>query len=158
MIEFTLCTQTPGYCGPAALKMALSHYGIEKSEDELARLIGATREAGCEPDQIVSAARALGLIAEYRKNGSIEELKRLVEDDVAVIVDWFSPEENGHYSVVAGFEGEMIVLADPHFGDYNRMPIAAFLNRWFELDEYPPEDPCRFALRELIEIRQQPTA
>jgi len=29
-----------GYCGPASLKMVLDYYGIEKTEDELASLMG----------------------------------------------------------------------------------------------------------------------
>jgi len=152
MISLKLFKQSPGYCGPAALKMVLSHFEIDKTEEELATLIGATRERGCTPEQIVAAAKKLNLEAYYKKNSSIDELKKYVEEDTLVIVDWFSPEEDGHYAVVVGFDDGDIILADPHFGDYNKMKIERFHNRWFELDEYPPKDQSKFSLREIIVI------
>jgi len=154
MIKLKLFKQSRGYCGPAALKMVLSHFEVDKTEDELADLIGVTRETGCEPGAIVKVAKKLGFDAYYKTNSSIEELKKYVEEDTLVIVDWFSPEQDGHYSLVVGFEGENIILADPHFGGYNKIDIKKFLNRWFELDDYPPKDQSKFCLREIIVIKK----
>jgi hypothetical protein len=50
-----------------------------------------------------------------------------------IIVDWFSPEQAGHYSVVAGFEGNKILLADPHFGKIMKHEISWFEERWFDV-------------------------
>ena len=67
-----------------------------------------------------------------RQNSSIKEVRRLVKKEVPVIVDWFSPEEAGHYSVVTGFERNKIVLADPHFGELRKHKIDWFEDRWFD--------------------------
>jgi hypothetical protein len=45
-MRLKLFKQSKGYCGPASLKMVLSFYGINKSENYLARLTKATRERG----------------------------------------------------------------------------------------------------------------
>lgn len=44
------CQETlhAGYCGPAVLKMVLDYYGIQKSEEELAKLAGTTQELGTD--------------------------------------------------------------------------------------------------------------
>ncbi len=133
--------------------MVLSHYGIEKSEDELAVLTKASRQDGTEPNGIVSGAKDLGFAGSYFKsNSSIKEIKDFVSRDIPVIVLWFSPEEGGHWSVVVGFEDEIIIMADPLLGEFRKMKIPDFLNRWFELDDYPPQSPGDFILRGMVVI------
>ena len=155
MKNVTLHKQETTYsCGPASLKMVLAYFGMEKNEGELIELTGAKKEIGCEPDGIVSAAEKLGFEAEYKEYSSLDEIGRLMTDDVMVIVNWFSPEVNGHYSVVVEITDENITLANPTHGAYTTMTHAGFLNHWFELDEYPPKDPCKFYLRGIVSIRK----
>jgi len=72
-LSIELFKQSEGFCGPASLKMVLSYYGTEKTEDELAALIGATREYGCDPIDIVTAAEKVGFSAQYKERSNIEE-------------------------------------------------------------------------------------
>lgn len=37
-----------GMCGPASLKMVFAYYGIEKSEEEIAKLAGTTDDSGTD--------------------------------------------------------------------------------------------------------------
>jgi len=148
-----LFKQSEGFCGPASLKMILGYYGTKKTEDELADLIGATREYGCDPADIVTAAEKVGFTAQYKEGSSIEEITSLIDQKVPVIVQWFSPEENGHYSVISGYEGDNLVMVDPLTGSIRKIVSQDFLNRWFELDVYPPENPANFKLREIIIIK-----
>lgn len=155
MIKVKLHKQSTNYsCGPASLKMALSHFGITKSEKSLIKLAGAKKGYGCDPDDIVRAVKKIGLKAVYKKNSSINEIKRFLADDHSLIVDWFSPAVLGHYSVVVDVDKKSITLADPETGKLNKMKINTFLCRWFELDDYPPKDTKKFALRELIVINK----
>ncbi|MBW3015369.1 C39 family peptidase [Candidatus Woesearchaeota archaeon] len=133
MIKVKLFKQSRGYCGPASFKMVLSAYGITKSENYLARITKTSRRSGCAESNLVRAAIRLGFDAYVKQNSSIKELKSLVKKGIPVIVDWFSPEEAGHYSVVVGFEGDKILLADPHFGKLKRHKIPWFEERWFDL-------------------------
>jgi len=156
MIELKLHKQETDYsCGPASLKMVLEHFGVEKSEEELIKLTGAKAGLGCTPNDLVRAARELGFDAEYIPTSSLEEVEKLMNEGVMVIVDWFSPEVNGHYSVVVKLTDKEITLANPTHGNNTVMTRNEFLNRWFELDEYPPKDVCKFFLREVICIRKQ---
>lgn len=153
MKSIKLYKQSTDYsCGPASLKMVLGHFEIDKPEEELIYLTGAKAGVGCAPPDLVRAAEELGFKAEYIPTSSLEEVKKLMDAGSMVIVDWFSPEVNGHYSVVAKITGTEIVLANPTRGDYTTMTHSAFLNRWFEIDEYPPKDVSKFFLREAISI------
>lgn len=132
MIKLKLFKQSKGYCGPASLKMVLSAYGINKSENYLAKLTKATRKKGCSEKNVVKAAKKLGFKGYVKQKASIKELKKLVKR-APVIVGWTSPEEGGHYSVVVGFKRNNILLADPHFGKIKKHPIKWFDERWREI-------------------------
>lgn len=47
-------------CGPASLKIVLDYYGINKSEQELARLTGLVPGLGIDDKSIVKAVESLG--------------------------------------------------------------------------------------------------
>ena len=133
MIKLDLFKQSKGYCGPASLKIVLSYYGIDKSEDYLAKLTKTSRIKGCDEENIVRASEKLGLKGYVKQNSSIKEVKELVKKGIPVIVNWFSPEEGGHYSVVVDFDKNNIVLADPHFGELKKHKIGWFEDRWFDM-------------------------
>lgn len=132
MINLKLFKQTHGYCGPTALRMVLDYYGLEKTEEELARLVGATKEEGCDPWQIASAAKKLGFQAHYIKNSSINEIKRLLAEGIPPIVDWNPKPNHGHYSVVVGIEKDRIIIADSGRGYTFSMDLEEFQKKWYE--------------------------
>jgi ABC-type bacteriocin/lantibiotic exporter with double-glycine peptidase domain len=133
MLKLKLFKQSKGYCGPASLKMVLSAYRINKSENYLAKLAHANRKKGCSGKNMVNAAKKLGFKAYLKKRSSINELKKFSKKRIPVIVAWKSPEEGGHYSVVVGFEKNRILLADPHFGKIKKQDIKWFDKKWKEI-------------------------
>ncbi len=133
MIKLKPFKQSKGYCGPACLKMVLSAYGINKSENYLAKITKSSRIGGCDEENIVKASKKFGFKGYVKKNSSIKEVKQLLKKGIPVIVDWFSPEEAGHYSVVVGFDKDKIIIADPHFGEIRKRKIEWFEERWFDL-------------------------
>lgn len=137
MIKLKLFKQSKGYCGPASLKMVLSAYGINKSENYLAKLTKSTRTGGCDEENIVKVAKEFGFKGYVKQNSSMKELEKLVKQNIPVIVDWFSPEEAGHYSVVVELDKKHIYLADPHFGEIKKHKIDWFEERWFDLPFHP---------------------
>jgi len=147
MIKIKLCKQSRGYCGPASLKMVLSAYGINKSESYLAKLTKASRVKGCSEENIVKSGKRYGLKGYVKQHSSINELKKLIKRGIPVIVDWLSPEEGGHYSVVVGFEKNKIILADPHFGKLKKHSIKWFKGRWY--DSYEGKK----IIREIVVLR-----
>ena len=148
MIKLKLFKQSKGFCGPACLKMALSAYGENRSEKYLAKLTKASRKKGCSEKDMVKAAEKLGFKGYVKQGSSIREVRQLVKKGIPVIVDWFSPEEAGHYSVVVGFEKDKILLADPHFGKIMKHKIDWFEERWFDMPFKRP------ILKEIIVIKK----
>lgn len=71
--------QTPGFCGPAALKVYFNYLGKNVSERYLARLCKTTREKGTDPPDIPIAVRKLRFHIQHRGRPLKErEARRLV--------------------------------------------------------------------------------
>jgi ABC-type bacteriocin/lantibiotic exporter with double-glycine peptidase domain len=125
--------QSKGYCGPASLKMVMDYYGIVKSQDYWAKQTNTSRKTGCSEREIIKVSEALGFKSYMKQNSTINELRELFSKGNMIIVDWFSPEQAGHYSVVAGFEKKKLLIADPHFGRIIKHDIGWFQERWFDV-------------------------
>jgi ABC-type bacteriocin/lantibiotic exporter with double-glycine peptidase domain len=148
MIKLKLFKQSKSYCGPASLKMVLSAYGKDYSENYLAKLTKASRREGTSEEDIVKAAKKLGFKAYTKEKSSIKELKKLVlKNKMPIIVTWFSPEAGNHFSVVVGFNKENILLANPHYGKIIKYKITWFEKRWFDTSEN------KLTLREITVIK-----
>lgn len=154
MLKVKTFVQSYGYCGPASLRILLSYYHFFKSERALAKLTGASRVKGTSPNAILKAAKKLGFNGYIVQNSTIGYLKKQVGEGIPVIVDWFSPHGDGHYSVVVGFERQKIIMADPYFGKLKKMKINDFAVRWFDFNFYPARDASDLILRLAIIIHR----
>jgi tetratricopeptide (TPR) repeat protein len=131
---FTRVWQTWNNCGPATLVMLLSHYGLQLSQEE-ARLVirpnPLDKHAGTT--ELVAYARAQGLQAVARVNGSDEEAKLLLTSGIPVMVNTWHVDEKGlqmgHYRLLTGYsdarqewivhdvyETRGMISADPYRG------------------------------------------
>lgn len=101
-------------CGPAALSMDLSFYGVAVSQEVLADALrpdhnstGKNDDKSTFPDQIAAQAEQYnGLIAYYRPAGSVALLKQLVAAGFPVIVRtlFMNNDQVAHYRVVKGYD------------------------------------------------------
>lgn len=130
-----------GYCGPAVLKMVLEFYGIKKSEKELAHLAGTTLEEGTNARQMQGVLRLFGLKTRIKNNSTFNDIKKYLDKDIPVIVDWFTrgrkdyPDSvvaDGHYSIVVGLDKKFIYLQDPEIGKLRKIKREDFLRVWFD--------------------------
>jgi predicted double-glycine peptidase len=155
MLKLIQFRQTPGFCGPASLKIVLDYFGIKKSEKELARLAGCTKEQGASSKGILKAAKALGFNGFIKDFAGFSGIKKLVlEKKIPVIVNWFSIDE-GHYSVVAGINAKKIFLQDPELGHLRPMKLESFKRTWFDFHGKFPKTKKSFVLRRMIVICQK---
>jgi len=145
--------QTPGYCGPSSLRAVLAYYGVVRSEDELAALMGATRKEGVEADALVEAAQQLGFRAGYWDQASFADVQTLTDLGVPVIVDWFS-ETDGHYSVVTKVDGMTgtLTIMDPETASYRTFNCAEFLRVWFDFPGEVPEPGTLLVRRAIVVV------
>lgn len=150
-----------GMCGPAALRIVLAYFGMEKTEAELVEMCRATSEEGAAPTVLEAVLQNLGFSVQTgvarSKEESWQALNHWVNEvGVPVIVNWFSPpadketrqnaigrgllppsaEWGGHYSVVYRVTPDEIGLADPAFNEESqrqrRLSWDYFCSLWFD--------------------------
>ncbi|MSU54295.1 MAG: hypothetical protein EXS48_00445 [Candidatus Staskawiczbacteria bacterium] len=147
-------------CGPASLKMVFDYYGIEKSEEEIAKLAGTTDDLGTDDQGIKKAAEELGFTVEIKNESSFEDIQVYLSKKTPVIVNWFtrgridyddSQVPDGHYSVVVGLDDEFIYLQDPEIGKLRKIERDDFMKVWFDFTgEYIKPD--ELIVRQLIAV------
>lgn len=147
-------------CGPASLKIIMDHYGINKSEKELAELTKLVPGLGVDDKSITDAAKALGFKVEIKNESSFEDIEKWLEKGVPVIVDWFtrgrqdyddSEVSDGHYSVVIGLDESHIYLQDPEIGGERKISKEDFMKVWFDFTGHYLK-PNELIIRQLIAI------
>lgn len=138
-------------CGPVALAMTLSYYGIERTQFDIAPLVkGSEKDKNVSPEEMVAYLIKEGLKAKSRVNGDIEILMALVSNGIPVIVQqWLErPHDKvlvGHYRVVRGYDrrAETIIVNDPYKGAQLSFSFELFDERWRAFNRryipaYPP--------------------
>lgn len=137
--------QTFNNCGPASLSMALSYYGINKTQQELGIDLrpyqvpsGDNDDKSVTLDELAKKAEELGLIAYHRPNGDIELLKQFIANDFPVITrTWLHVNEDiGHYRVVKGYNDarKIIIQDDSYEGANLSFSYSDFNTMWSKFD------------------------
>lgn len=128
--------QTPGFCGPAVLKILLSHFKKEDfTEEQLAKLTNATAEIGAEHEGLIQTIKELGGFVFTKENGTLGELEYFVhKEKLPVIIGWFDPlNEGDHYSIVVDLSKKHITIVDPSkFGPERKLERKSFPEFWFD--------------------------
>jgi tetratricopeptide (TPR) repeat protein len=105
--------QTFNNCGPAALSMALSYYGISVSQGELGQALrpyqnpqGDNDDKSVTLEELAEKSKEYGLIPYHRPNGNIQLIKQLIAHDIPVITRTLLTlgEDIGHYRVIKGYD------------------------------------------------------
>lgn len=129
--------QSKALCGPAALKILLSYFSKDFTEEQLATLADATIESGTEHEGLMQAAKAAGGYVFSKEEGTIEELEYFVkEEKLPVIIGWFDNSGaywGDHYTVVANITDKNIIMVDPAVDDPERwVDREKFPGAWFD--------------------------
>lgn len=100
-------------CGPAALKIAFSHFGKHFSEKELVKFSGGIKVSGTTFEQMKKIAKKAGFRVVVAKTGNTwRDLQKFIDMGLPVIVD-FRCYGDGHYSVAVGYDKKHIYIMDP---------------------------------------------
>ncbi len=135
-------SQTRNNCGPSALSMDFSFYGVHVSQETLADDLRPTHsEVGNDdksttPEELVAEIQKYGFTAYYRPNGSIQELKEFVANGIPVMTrTLFIPTEDfGHYRVIKGYDDTtgQIIDEDGFQGPEIHYSYSDFMSLWEE--------------------------
>lgn len=125
-------------CGPVALAIALSYYGVKRTQFDIAPLVkGYDKDKNVSPEEMVAYLTEVGLQGKARLNGDTAVLMALVSNGIPVIVgQWLERPHDGvlvgHYRVVRGYDQgtEVIIVNDPYKGPEVRFSYALFDERW----------------------------
>ena len=125
--------QSPGLCGPASLKILLSHFGKTYSEQQLKDLSNATCDVGTEHEGMIQAIKAVGGYAFTKDDGTIDELEYFIKKEkLPVIIGWFD-KDGDHYSVVVNLTDKNVIIVDPFFNEPERwIERGIFPRIWFD--------------------------
>lgn len=107
--------QTFNNCGPAALSMLLSYYGVDVSQDELGRELrpyqnpqGDNDDKSVTVSELGEKSKDFDLIPYHRPNGNIGLVKEFIAYDIPVLTRTWTNlnEEIGHYRVIKGYDDQ----------------------------------------------------
>lgn len=150
-----------GMCGPASLKMVLEYYGMEKTEEELAKLCGTDPDLGTTAENIKRAAEGLGFKVVVKDDSTFGNIQQWLDKKVPVIVNWFtrgridyddSEIPDGHLSVVIGLDDKLIYLQDPETGGLRKIARDDFMKVWFDFTGAYINSWDEMILRQIIAI------
>lgn len=100
-------------CGPAALSMTLSYFGITVSQEELGQQLrpyqipgGNNDDKSTTLEELTKKAEEYDLVAYHRPNGNPELIKQFINNDIPVITrTWLDDNDDiGHYRIIKGFD------------------------------------------------------
>lgn len=141
-------------CGAAALQSVLLYWGHEYMETDLMKMLRTTADSGTQPSDIVRVAQELKLNVELRQNMTYQDLERIIDKNIPVIIcaqawregenlekKWSDIWNAGHYMVIIGYDQNNIYLEDPWLlTQIAYIPRAEFLDRWHIYEGEAPLD------------------
>lgn len=133
-------------CGVGVVQSVCMYYGIWGYQDEYAREMGTTSDQGTHPLRITAYLQKSGLKASLREGMTLDQLRKEVDQGHLVIIDyqaWGEPAdkdyrqewEDGHYSLVVGYNDQAIFIEDPSLlGTTGYLKNQEFLDRWHDYE------------------------
>jgi len=133
--------QTFNNCGPATLSMAMSVFGINVSQGELASSmrpfnnpLGGVDDKSIFAHEFVKEAKNQGFLALHRPNGTSELMKRFLINDIPVVVrTWLNDYEDiGHFRLVNGYDSSVntLIYQDSYYGPNQTQSESDFQMLW----------------------------
>jgi predicted double-glycine peptidase len=159
MIDLPSGRQTFDFdCGAKALQIVMAYYGIDVREDELIKELECDRY-GVPVNNLIAAAEENGFQVVAQCGTSLETVKQYVDENQPVIVlvqawaerymaleDWKEDNDDGHYVIVIGHHGYIIVFEDPASFRRTWMTEEEFIARWHDVDPRTQEKLDHFAM------------
>lgn len=120
-------------CGPAVTEMMLKFFGVKLTQEKLEKLERTTKD-GTGHKGLIRVARKHGLYCFVQENSNLYLLKHFISLGLPVVVNYIEPSSNdGHYSVVVGFDAKNLIMNDPWNGKNFRIKYSDFQERWFDI-------------------------
>lgn len=128
-------------CGAGALRSVLHYFNIKKTEKEVRKMVKTTKN-GTKTQNIIKAARDLGLKTKTKYNMDEKNLKTWLDKKIPVIVcfqawgakKYYKSQESGHYAVAIGYDKKHVYFQDPSLEDIRgHLTWNDFMKRWHDI-------------------------
>jgi tetratricopeptide (TPR) repeat protein len=147
---FTHQWQTWNNCGPATITTNMSYFGRSETQVDAAQFLKPNADdKNVSPYELAAYARSVGLGATLRQGGSVEQLKRFLNNDFPVLTEtWLIHDGDGlgHYRLITGYDdaANEFVTHDSLNGPDRRVSYQQFDSDWRVFNRlyliiYPPE-------------------
>jgi len=157
VLNMTHTWQKPNNCAPASTSMVLSHYGIEKSQFEMAAIQKPNRaDVNVTAEEVAASFREVGMRAYVGLNGDVDLLIRLLASGFSAMTEeWIYYDGGvGHFRALLGYDlnAQQIVHNDSYYGagfwrDYDTFRRDwHFYNNKFVVPYYPEQEELLKAL------------
>jgi len=133
-------------CGAKALQLVMAYYGLDIPEGNLWEELKISSQ-GTPWKNMISVAEHHGFEVITRCGVTLNTLKEYVDKDVPVIVlvqawaknrmaleEWRNNYDDGHYAIVVGHYGSVLVFEDPASFSKTWMTEKEFMARWHDVD------------------------
>lgn len=134
-------------CGVAVFQAVAQYFDHWGYQEKFAKQLGATPDDGTHPAAIIEGFRGLGLEAHLEEGLTLDRVKEYLRAGRVVIVDYqawhgkppvsdYTNEwEDGHYSILLGFNDRLLFLEDPStLGTIGWLTNEEFLSRWHDYE------------------------
>jgi len=145
-------------CGAKALQLVMAYYGVDIREDSLIEALKCSSQ-GTPLENMISFARQQGFDVIAKSGMTLDQIKDFVDQKTPVIVliqawankimaleDWKNDYDNGHYAIVIGHDGPIIVFEDPASFRKTWLTEEEFVTRWHDIDPATGAKLDQFAL------------
>lgn len=133
--------QTFNNCGPATLAMVLNYWRADTNQQNLGlemrpyqNALGINDDKSVFAHEFITFSNKYGFEALTRPNGTLEILKKFIQNDFPVVVrTWLHPNEDiGHFRIVRGFNesNKTILQNDSYEGKDITYAYDIFLSMW----------------------------
>lgn len=142
-IHLPAVKQTTDYsCGAACLRSLAEYFGVgPEDEKDFIMIAQTSKEGGTSPDNLVKAAKKLGLKVKEHKDMSLKLLRQYLDQEVPVICDiqaWgnnYKKRESGHYVICIGYDWYKLFFEDPSIKESRGfLTFEDFQRRWHDKD------------------------
>ena len=123
-------------CGPVTLLNILHLKGdFSRTEEELSQLCETKLNVGTSHENMVKAAKHLGLeVVEEKDGGTMQDVEQHIDNGNFVVINYFHAfSQNGHYGLVSEYEKIAFYLRDCSLG-LLRLRREYFKKYWHDQD------------------------
>jgi len=137
--SFKWYKQKPSMCGPAAIRIAISYFGLVKSEEEIIELTKSTKKDGTSHRGILRALLKFDFSLCSSSDGTIDILRSHLKGGSPCIVG-FIKGRSDHFGIVYRISNTHVYLIDPEEERYLKIPLEDFLKQWHDYDPVQREN------------------